>query len=186
MVVSSVPHMELELPSNSVQEVIKTTGKQIPERFIYQLSNKAPEDHSEIQYMDSNIIDLSLLSSSSSNLHDLEMQKLRSVVTSWGYFQLINHGVSSSLLYQIRQVWKEFSDLPLEVKQKHRETLDWYEGYGGDKVSENQSYNWNDRLRFKVHPLDQRNYKIWPEFLPNFRLQFNTQNYEQVCDIFNK
>ncbi|XP_021760688.1 probable 2-oxoglutarate-dependent dioxygenase ANS [Chenopodium quinoa] len=188
MVVSSVPRMELELPPKPVQELITATSKEIPERFIYQLPNKEADDYSDIQYMDSNIIDLSLLNDSSSNLHELELQKLRSVLASWGGFQLINHGVSSSLLHQIREIWKEFIALPLEVKQKHCRTLDWYEGYGGDKVSEDQRYNWNDRLRFKVHPLHQRNYKIWPEFLPTFRetLEGYTMEVTRVLEVILK
>ncbi|KMT02734.1 hypothetical protein BVRB_8g193200 [Beta vulgaris subsp. vulgaris] len=119
--------------------------------------------------MDSPIIDLSLLSSASSHQLQKELCKLQTTLSSWGCFQLINHGLSSLLLNQIREVGKEFFDLPLEVKQKHCITLDCFEGYGGDTVSENQSYNWNDRLQLKVHPLEQQNFKLWPDYVPNFR-----------------
>lgn len=189
MSVSTTSPMNLKKPSKPVQEIIKTTGKQIPENFIYQLPNKATNhDHSEIKYMDSNIIDLSLLSSSSSNLHEEELRKLRFILSSWGGFQLINHGLSSSLLSQIREVWKEFFALPLEVKQKQCKSNDWYEGYGGDTVSEDQSYNWNDRLRLKTQPPDQRNYNIWPDFVPNFRetLQEYTMEVKRVLEIILK
>ncbi|KNA03708.1 hypothetical protein SOVF_206490 [Spinacia oleracea] len=168
MSASSVPPMNLELPSKPVQELIKSADKEVPERYIYQLPNRSDDNHFEIEYMDSSVIDLSLLSASSSSQHE-ELRKLRSVLSSWGCLQLINHGLSSSLLDQIRQVGKEFFDLPLEVKQKHSRTLDSFEGYGDDTVSEGQSYNWNDRLHLKVHPLDHRNFRLWPEYLPNFR-----------------
>ncbi|KNA23945.1 hypothetical protein SOVF_019300 [Spinacia oleracea] len=142
-------------PSDHFQELNKTiTCKQIHEN-----------------YMDSSIIDLILLSDSSSTQHEAELRKLQSVLTSWSSFQLINHGLSSSLLNQIRQVGKEFFALPLEVKQKQSSTLDSYEGYGGDRVK-------NDRLRLKVSPLDQRNLKIWPESLPNFRETLEDYNTE--------
>lgn len=77
--------------------------------------------------------------------------------------------MSSSLLDRIREVGKEFFALPLEVKQKHSRTLERFEGYGGDIASTGQSYNWNDRLHLRVHPFEQRNFKLWPEDLPNFR-----------------
>ncbi|KMT02735.1 hypothetical protein BVRB_8g193210 [Beta vulgaris subsp. vulgaris] len=187
MAASSVPLMKLELPSKSVQELLKTAEKQVPERYIYQLSEeKSSADHSDIKYMDSPIIDLSLLSSASSS-HQLqnELRKLQTAISSWGCFQLINHGLSSSLLNQIREVGREFFDLPLEVKQKHCRTLDWFEGYGGDTVSENQSYNWNDRLHLRVHPLERRNFKLWPEYLPNFRetLEEYTMKVRRVLEM---
>lgn len=163
MAASSAPLMNQESPSKSVQELNITTGIQIPETYTDQLPNKASaDDDSHIKYMDSCIIDLSLLSAaSSSQLQHEELQKLRSVLTSWSSFQLINHGLSSSLLEQIREVAREFSALPLEVKEKQCSIQGSYEGYGGDKYS--------TRLRLKVHPLEQRNLKFWPEFLPNFR-----------------
>ncbi|KNA03706.1 hypothetical protein SOVF_206470 [Spinacia oleracea] len=167
MDVSSVLPMKLELPSNPVQELIKTAVEQVPERYRYQLSNKSV-DKNDIEYMDSPIIDLSLLSASSSSQCDEELQKLRSVLSSWGCLQLINHGLPSSLLDQIREAGKEFFALPAEVKQCYR-TSDWFEGYGCDTVSEGQSKNCNARLRLKVHPPSHRNFKLWPELLPNFR-----------------
>lgn len=87
MDVSSVLPMKLELPSNPVQELIKTAVEQVPERYRYQLSNKSV-DKNDIEYMDSPIIDLSLLSASSSSQCDEELQKLRSVLSSWGCLQV--------------------------------------------------------------------------------------------------
>ncbi|KAL2929801.1 putative 2-oxoglutarate-dependent dioxygenase ANS, partial [Bienertia sinuspersici] len=171
MAVSTESPMKLELPSKSVQELIKTTSKQVPERYIYHSPNESSTDNNqaEIKYMDSPTVDLSLLSDSSSQQHNEELQKLQYVLSSWGCLQLINHGLSSSLLDKIREVGKEFFALPLEMKQKHSRTFDWFEGYGGDTTSENHSYNWNDRLHLRVQPLEQRNFKFWPEYIPNFR-----------------
>lgn len=83
--------------------------------------------------------------------------------------QLINHGTVSSKIDQLRQVSKEFFALPLEQKQKYSRTVDWFEGYGNDTVSEGQPFNWNDRLHLKIYPVDQRNVKLWPEIPSKFR-----------------
>uniref|UniRef100_A0A803LH25 Non-haem dioxygenase N-terminal domain-containing protein n=1 Tax=Chenopodium quinoa TaxID=63459 RepID=A0A803LH25_CHEQI len=144
MAVLSFPAMNLELPSKSVQELIKSTVKEVPEKYRVQLPNISDDNHSEIQYMDSPVIDLGLLSAASSSLHEEELRKLRSVLDSWGCLQVINHGLSSSLLDNIRELGKDFFALPLEEKQKHSRTLEWFEGYGGDTVSEGQNYNWNE------------------------------------------
>ena len=56
------------------------------------------------------------------------------------------------------------------MKKKYSRTLDWIEGYGSDTVTEDQSYNWNDRLQLKVYPVEQKNFKFWPEEdVQNFR-----------------
>ncbi|XP_021741822.1 probable 2-oxoglutarate-dependent dioxygenase ANS [Chenopodium quinoa] len=184
---SSVPLMKLELPPKPIQEMIKTIGNQIPKRYIYQPSDKAP-DTSAIGYMDSPIIDLNLLSSSSLHQHEEELRKLQSTLSSWGCFQLTNHGLTSSLLNQIQKVDKDFFALPQEVKQKYSRTLQWVEGYGNDTVTEDQSYSWSDRLVLKVYPIDQRNFKLWPEELPNFRetLDEYTKEVRRVLEMILK
>ncbi|XP_021715166.1 protein SRG1-like [Chenopodium quinoa] len=173
MAVSSICPMNLAIPSKPIQELIKsTTEKVVPETYkIQQLPNISEDNnnHSEIEYMKSPSIDLGLLSDASSSQHEQELRKLGSVLNSWGCLQLINHGLDSSLLDKIREVGKEFFALSLEQKQKHSRTLDWFEGYGGDTISEGQIYNWNDRLHLRVYPVDQRNFNFWPEYIPNFR-----------------
>lgn len=87
MAVSSTSR-KVELPSElSVQELVKTTPKQVPERYISQLRNQSGDDQSEITYMDNSVIDLSLLSSSPSHQRE-ELDKLRSVLSSWGCLQV--------------------------------------------------------------------------------------------------
>lgn len=95
MAASFSPLLKLELPEKPIQELIKTTGKQVPERYIYKLPNKAA-DHSVIKYMDSPIIDFQLLSASSLQGHEKELRKLRSTLSSWGCFQVCYYTFKSS------------------------------------------------------------------------------------------
>ncbi|XP_021760690.1 protein SRG1-like isoform X2 [Chenopodium quinoa] len=186
MAVSFIPPMKLGSSYKPVQELIKTTGEEVPERCTYQLSSK-PVDQTDIEYMDSPMIDLSLLSALLSCQHKEELRKLKSVLSSWGCLQLVNHGLSSSLLDQVHETSKGFFALPLDVKQQYK-TLVWLEGYGVDQVSEGQGYDWNDRLRLKVYPLDHRNFKLWPEILPKFRetLEEYTMEVRRVLEIILK
>ncbi|XLR51627.1 hypothetical protein HN51_002364 [Arachis hypogaea] len=75
------------------------------------------------------IIDVSLLSSS-----EPESEKLRSALTSAGCFQAIGHGMSTSYLHKIRQVSKQFFQLPVEEKQKYARAANDSEGYGNDRI----------------------------------------------------
>ncbi|XP_074281179.1 protein LATERAL BRANCHING OXIDOREDUCTASE 1-like [Silene latifolia] len=172
MAASSVLPGKLELPS-TIQELTKSNTNQIPERYVVINPNLDPSLESNgcvLPWMDSSIIiDLQLLFDFSSPCAENELLKLRDALSSWGCFQLVNHGVASSLMDQLHSVGKEFFALPLEEKQKYSRTAEWFEGYGCDVVSKDQPINWNDRLHLRIHPPQQRNLKLWPEIVPNFR-----------------
>jgi isopenicillin N synthase-like dioxygenase len=59
----------------------------------------------------------------------------------------VNHGISNSLIDGIKRVGKEFSQLPLEDKQKYAVKPGNLEGYGQTfVVSEEQKLDWGDLL----------------------------------------
>ncbi|KAH9619326.1 hypothetical protein KSS87_012046 [Heliosperma pusillum] len=164
--------VKIELPLTSIQELIKSNANIIPTR--YAVTNPNPVSNSEsngcvLPCMDSHIIDLKLFLDFSSPCAKQELLKLHVALTSWGCFQLVNHGVESSLLDQLQVVSKEFFALPLEEKRKYSRTVEWHEGYGCDIVSEDQPIHWNDRLLLRIHPIEQRNLNLWPDIVPNFR-----------------
>ncbi|KAL6226238.1 hypothetical protein ACLB2K_000201 [Fragaria x ananassa] len=88
------------------------------------------------------IIDISLFSTSSqdSAKAQIELEKLRSALSSSGCFQAIGHGISSSFLDKLREVATNFFALPEEEKQKnplqenqkHFKVAHRTEGYGHD------------------------------------------------------
>jgi len=84
--------------------------------------------------------------------------------------QVINHGMESSFLDKVREVSKQFFQLPEEEKQKcAREPKD-AEGYGNDIIySANQRLDWTDRIYLKVLPEEQRKFKFWPKKPHDFR-----------------
>ncbi|KAH9615981.1 hypothetical protein KSS87_023269 [Heliosperma pusillum] len=171
MAAASVLPVKLELPSTPIQELLKSNNNQIPERYVF---NPNPDSTLEsngcvLPWMDNIIIDLQLLLDFSSTCGKQELLKLRDALSSWGCFQLVNHGVASSLMDQLHFVGKEFFALPLEKKQKYSRSVEWFEGYGSDIVSEDQPINWNDRLHLRIYPPEQRNLKFWPDIVPNFR-----------------
>lgn len=85
-------------------------------------------------------------------------------------FQAINHGMTDSLLDQLRQATKKFFALPMGEKQKYSRSLEDYQGYGNDTVlAENQTLDWADRLYLVVSPEDQQKLQLWPENPENFR-----------------
>ncbi|KAL9223952.1 hypothetical protein vseg_000034 [Gypsophila vaccaria] len=171
MAATNVHPAKLELPTTSVQELLKSScSNNIPQRYVFNPNSLDCNDESvTLPWMTCPIIDLQLLLDLSSPSAQQELLKLRDALSSWGCFQLVNHGVASKLMDQLHVVGKEFFRLPVEEKQKYSRTVEWFEGYGCDTVSEDQPINWNDRLHLRVLPVEQRNFKLWPEIVPNFR-----------------
>ncbi|KAF3453062.1 hypothetical protein FNV43_RR03495 [Rhamnella rubrinervis] len=103
------------------------------------------------------VVDLSQLFSED------ELDKLRSALCSWGCFQAIGHGVSSSFIDKVREVAEKFISLPLEEKQKSLRAVGESEGFGGNTVvSENQVLDWCNRLSLQVFPEHKRRLNLWP------------------------
>ncbi|KAL9275555.1 Codeine O-demethylase-like protein [Drosera capensis] len=120
------PSAAVELPSKMVQE-ISDSGDAVPEKYIHkELSSIDPES---LPWMPSEVVnDLQqLLLDSPSELH-----KFRSALLSWGCFQVVNHGMTSSFLDEVREINKQFFVLPSEEKQKYMRPVDDFEGYGND------------------------------------------------------
>ncbi|KAL6991345.1 hypothetical protein U1Q18_009460, partial [Sarracenia purpurea var. burkii] len=82
----------------------------------------------------------------------------------WGFFQVVNHGVSSSLVEKVKVDVQEFFKLPLEEKKKLYQEPGDIEGYGQNfVVSENQKLDWADVLYFFTLPVHQRKPHLFPK-----------------------
>ncbi|KAK9146380.1 hypothetical protein Sjap_006283 [Stephania japonica] len=158
-----------------VQE-LAINGDEPPQRYVHKdRDNEAPVDTSLSSSVP--IIDLHLISSPTSSTQQKqdEIEKLKSALTSWGLFQAIGHGISSSLLDDLRKMAREFFDLPINEKRRYATNKDgandnYFQGYGNDPVvSEEQTIDWNDRLYLLLKPEDERNLKLWPENPSHFR-----------------
>lgn len=182
---SSFP-AQVESASKTVQELI-TSGKELPEKYIYKGSDAGKLDAS-LPLMDVPIIDIGLLTSPSSSTHELE--KLRSALSFWGCFQAINyHGIEPEFLDKMSEVGKQFFDFPLEKKQKYSREDGSTEGYGSDIIIfEEQTLDWTDRLFLTTSPKDQRQLKFWPENPESFRetLHEYTTELEKLNEILLK
>lgn len=148
----------------SVQEILLKQGT-VPKRYIQQNGEHQDGDRARpLPLMEGPTIDFSLLS------NPQELEKLHYALSSWGCAQIVNHGIASSFLDEVREMSKEFFKLPIEEKEKYS----WkdnagVEGYGNDMEHQETGINWNDRLHLQVHPEQQRQLQYWPENPQNFR-----------------
>eukprot|EP01018_Ginkgo_biloba_P032069 Gb_08224 [translate_table: standard] len=87
-----------------------------------------------------------------------------------GFFQVVNHGISTSIVNNMMEVASQFFDLPLEEKRKYM-SMDM-----NTPVRYGTSYNqfndrvlcWRDFLKHYCHPLDKMIH-LWPSNPPHYR-----------------
>ncbi|XP_050214610.1 jasmonate-induced oxygenase 2-like [Mercurialis annua] len=171
--------------SKYVQEM-SIDGDEPPPRFIIkQIPNPNPPLTSIP------IIDLSLLSSSSSPYSEQiqELQNLKEALSSWGCFQATGHGISCIFLDKIREVSKQFFGLATMEKQKYGRAVNDIEGYGNDPVlSDNQVYDWSDRLFLNLIPHHSRKLQLWPTNPTQFReiLSEYSEKMKEMAELLLK
>ncbi|GMY35775.1 protein SRG1-like [Fagus crenata] len=153
------PLSKTHMPRKTVQELV-LSGEEIPGNYIQKDRNGVDLD---VPLAEIPVVNLTSLSTSKE-----ELEKLQSALSSWGYFQVINHGIS--FLDEVREVTKQFFKLPEEEKRKYSREADGVDGYGNDKIiSEQQILDWTDQLYITISPEDQRRLKFWPENPKSFR-----------------
>lgn len=107
------------------------------------------------------------------------IDQVRDASMSWGFFQLVNHGVSQQLLDEHYEVMKKFFALPLDVKQGARRTQDNSMGYFNDEYTK-QKMDLKEGFDFRHvqnsdlppdHPenFDPQGNNRWPQEYPRFR-----------------
>lgn len=109
------------------------------------------------------VIDLANLYSDDLALRKTTMDLISDACREWGFFQLINHGVSHDLMADMRRVWREFFHLPLDVKQEYANSPITYEGYGSRLgVEKGAKLDWSDYFFLHFLPLSLRDQTRWP------------------------
>ncbi|XP_041024769.1 protein SRG1-like [Juglans microcarpa x Juglans regia] len=101
--------------------------------------------------------------------YDLELQKLHSSCKDWGLFQIVNHGVTSSLLNKLKQEIEEFFNLSMEEKTKYKVRPGDSEGYGTVIRSKDQKLDWGDRFYMLINPIQRRKPHLFPKLPSSLR-----------------
>ncbi|KAG4999711.1 Protein SRG1 [Glycine soja] len=166
-------------PVPYVQEIAKEALTIVPERYVRPvherpiLSNSTPLP--EIP-----VIDLSKLLSQYHKEH--ELNRLHYACKEWGFFQLINHGVDSSLVEKVKRGAQGLFDLPMEEKKKFGQREGEAEGYGQlFVVSEEQKLEWADLFFMFTLPPNKRK----PHLFPNLPLPFRG-DLDAYCEELRK
>ena len=84
--------------------------------------------------------------------------------------QLVNHGVSSSLLQKLKSDLGEFYKFPSEERMKYKMRPGVVEGYRHSPIwLEDQKLDWGDRFYMTTNPIHSRKLHLLPELPPALR-----------------
>jgi isopenicillin N synthase-like dioxygenase len=125
----------------------------------------------------------------SSLIHEKLVEQVGKACEEWGFFQVINHGISLSLLDEVETNALNFFALPLEEKSKVRRTFENALGYYDSELTKNVR-DWKEVFDFTTRgvlepPVASSGNKEqihvytnqWPEYPPTFRA---------VCEKWSK
>ncbi|OMO80307.1 Oxoglutarate/iron-dependent dioxygenase [Corchorus olitorius] len=143
-----------------VQELAKKPLLKLPPRYV-----RTDEDYflpNTQNLPQVPVIDLQKLVSG--EFKDMELQQLHHACKNWGFFQLINHGVSNALVEKVKLEIQELFNLPMEEKKKFWQKPDEIEGFGQIfVVSEEQKLNWGDMFYMITLPTHLRKPHLFPK-----------------------
>ncbi|KAF3321900.1 flavonol synthase/flavanone 3-hydroxylase-like isoform X2 [Carex littledalei] len=92
------------------------------------------------------------------------IQAISAACREWGFFQVVNHGVSVELMERMRETWRSFFQLPIKVKQAYANLPKTYEGYGSRLgVEKGAILDWGDYYFLNLMPASARSRQMhWP------------------------
>ncbi|RZC91560.1 hypothetical protein C5167_027632 [Papaver somniferum] len=147
----------------SVQELAKHTLPEIPSRYICTDQDSvivgASVFHDTVP-----VIDLRNLLSTEPLTRKSELDNLHSACKEWGFFQLVNHGVNTLLVENVKSEIERFFNLPMDDKIKYGQQEGDGEGFGQYFVnSDDQRLDWADVFYMVTLPHHLRKPYLFPK-----------------------
>lgn len=180
-------------PVVPVQAISETGIEKIPDRYI-KPPNERPLDHAKqaVNGEDRKIlsriplIDLAGLSSSSSDTYQAIVEAISMACREWGFFQVVNHGVSIDTVNKIKDAWRGFFRLPMEKKQVYANYPLTYEGYGSRVgVKKGAILDWGDYFFLSLLPAHKRTRDdMWPDEPISCRYEHSFDQKLKTCSNF--
>nr|CAD1817555.1 unnamed protein product [Ananas comosus var. bracteatus] len=120
---------------------------------------------------------------------DAAMQAISEACKEWGFFQVVNHGVSCGVVERMRGVWRSFFRLPMEEKKMYTNSPKTYNGYGSRVgVDKGAVLDWGDYFFLTVLPESSQILDKWPKVPHNLREITEEYDHEmlKLCRVLTK
>ncbi|KAJ3703230.1 hypothetical protein LUZ61_006935 [Rhynchospora tenuis] len=150
-------------PVVNVQSLSESGLSTIPDQYIKPPSERPSMQTSEHNQQGIPIIDLSCLIDDVARCPAI-VQAVSAACQEWGFFQVVNHGVSEELMDRMQETWRTFFQLPINVKQAYANSPKTYEGYGSRLgIKKGVILDWGDYYLLRLMPASVRSHeRHWP------------------------
>ncbi|XP_077250087.1 flavonol synthase/flavanone 3-hydroxylase-like [Tasmannia lanceolata] len=146
-------------------QTLATNGLSVlPEKFV-RPPHERPENSKALKGITVPTISLSLP-------HHLLISEVSRASKEWGFFMVVDHGLSPELINRLQDVGKRFFELPQEEKESYSNDIasGSMEGYGTKMVSNlEQKVEWIDYYFHLIWPTSKVDYTKWPTNPPSYR-----------------
>lgn len=128
------------------------------------------------------VLNLSHVFSDDPYIRQDAMEAVNKACREWGFFQIVDHGVSHQLMRKTLETWREFFKLPMELKQLHANSPVTYEGYGSRLgVEKEAALDWCDYYFLHFYPHAVRDPTKWPISPTSCRSVFIRVGLINIC-----
>lgn len=156
-------HKDWPEPIIRVQSLSEGCKDSIPDRYIKPPTDRPIVDTSSYDDINIPIIDLGGLNGDDLDVHASILKQISDACRDWGFFQIVNHGVSHDLMDKARETWRQFFHLPMEAKQQYANSPTTYEGYGSRLgVEKGAILDWSDYYFLHYLPVSVKDCNKWP------------------------
>ncbi|KAI9074088.1 hypothetical protein K1719_033064 [Acacia pycnantha] len=141
----------------------------IPQKYVRPEREPLFQTHHSTPLPTIPVLDLKCFFDSANDDRDSQLHNLFSTCKDWGFFQVVNHRVSSGLLGQLKIEIEKFFQLPSEEKKKYQIRSGDVQGYGTVIRCKDQKLDWGDRFYAVINPLHRRKPYLVPQLPPSLR-----------------
>ncbi|BFG22849.1 hypothetical protein CerSpe_091230 [Prunus speciosa] len=155
-----------------------------PDRYIKPPTQRpTPIFSNSEQATHTNIPTIDLRGLDHDHLRATTLSQISEACRDWGFFQVVNHGVSPGLMDRTQEVWRQFFHLPMELKQAYANSPKTYEGYGSRLgVEKGAILDWSDYYFLHYLPLCLKDYDKWPA-LPGYAREVIDEYGKEVVKL---
>ncbi len=126
------------------------------------------------------IIDVGDLAADTGVGGDRSTSEIAAAAAEWGFFQIVNHGISETLVNKVREQAQAFFALPMASKEAVLRTRDNPWGYYNNELTKNRRdkkevFDYTSGGPDSIYKARNR----WPEFDPQFRNVM--EDYRDAC-----
>ncbi|KAJ4971847.1 hypothetical protein NE237_004946 [Protea cynaroides] len=156
-------------PIVRVQSLSETGVSEVPDRYIKPPSERPSlEPQPVVEETNIPLIDLGDLLVGDD--HSTILNQISEACRDWGFFQVVNHGVSVELMHRALQLWAHFFHLPIGEKLIYANSPLTFEGYGSRLgVEKGAILDWSDYFFLNYLPETLRDHNKWPTLPPSLR-----------------